>query len=133
MSVPIGTVFRKKDIRVRLEKNTYHNPKTNCWEFLGTIGHTGYASIWYQGKMQRVNRLSAHLFLGLDLEDKKQLACHKDDVCTNRRCWNPDHLYVGTIADNVADSIKAGTFPNNLKKMHEDRKNERVKSCGTDN
>jgi hypothetical protein len=105
MSRPVGTICKKRDIKERLEKNTYHNPKTDCWEFLGTIGYNGYASIWYLGKMQRVNRLSAHLYLGLDLEDESQLACHKDDLCSNRRCWNPDHLYVGSHSDNRLDSM----------------------------
>ena len=110
MSNPVGKIYKKRDVKDRLEQNTIHNKETGCWIFMGTVGETGYASIWWQGKMQRVNRLSAHLFLGLDLANKKQVACHKDDKCNNRRCWNPEHLYVGTQQQNVQDAIKKGTF-----------------------
>ena len=130
MSNPTGTVYKKKDIRERLHKNTFHNPTTGCWEFLGAVGQGGYPSIWYQGKMQRVGRLSAHLFLGLNLDDLQQIACHKDDLCKSKRCWNPDHLYVGTQAQNILDSMKKGTYSNNLQKLHnkrnEEKKNDRT-------
>lgn len=42
------------------------------------------------------------------------LILHK---CGNRACWNPEHLYAGTVSDNVNDMIKDGTYiqPNSPK------------------
>ena len=48
-----------------------------------------------------LHRLSAHLFLGLDLNSELQ-ALHRKE-CYSRSCWNPEHLYVGTMQQNMAD------------------------------
>lgn len=44
------------------------------------------------------------LLKGFDAESK-MVVCHKCDV---PRCFNPDHLFVGTHADNVHDKIAKG-------------------------
>jgi hypothetical protein len=53
----------------------------------------------YEGRTQRVHRISAMIFLGYKLFDDKQIN-HK---CEEKACWNPEHLYIGTGADNAHD------------------------------
>ena len=75
----------------------------NCWRY-----KTKYRPILkWKGRKVTISRLSAHLFLGLDLNNPKQQANHKRD-CPHEDCWNPDHLYIGTQRDNVRDSIGLG-------------------------
>lgn len=56
------------------------------------------------GKPYAVHRVSAHLAHGLDLGSGLK-ALHQCDV---PRCFNPDHLFVGTQKDNVHDMFKKG-------------------------
>ena len=43
--------------------------------------------------------MSAKLFLGLDINEQHIQACHKD-ICPNKNCWNPEHLYLGSNQQN---------------------------------
>lgn len=77
------------------------------WIYNGQI-RGGYGRIEIKGVTYTVIRLSAYIFHDLDYFDFKKIACHKDDICNDRRCWNPKHIYVGTHAQNTADAIRAG-------------------------
>ena len=69
-----------------------------CWDWEGYY-RDGYGTIRYQGKTWLAHRLSYKLFVG-DLGEFHVL--HK---CDNRKCVNPDHLYLGTNSDNVRDRV----------------------------
>ena len=75
-----------------------------CWVWRGSVDHGGYGLIKVggrSGKRVLAHRLCFELHYG-----KPQLnVLHK---CDNRRCIRPDHLFEGTIADNVADMISKG-------------------------
>lgn len=91
----------KEKIRRILEERTSVYSGTGCWEWKGAITANGYGKIWIDNKTYLVHRLSAHLFLGLDLASDL-MALHQL-WCSSRACWNPEHLYIGTAADNAAD------------------------------
>ncbi len=96
----------------RLNQKTVKDEKTGCWIFIGGHdGHHGYGKIRFNGKKERVNRVSACLFLGLDLNDKFLQALHKV-LCLNKKCWNPNHLYIGTRKDNARDALELGKYEN---------------------
>jgi len=76
-----------------------------CWEFTGYIHH-GYGDEYYKGEMWGVHRLIMFIFKRNEFKYILD-ALHK---CNNKKCFNPNHLYMGTQKDNAADSIKDGTF-----------------------
>jgi hypothetical protein len=84
-----------------LVQNRAIDPDTGCWNWLGAPLNTGYCQVIVGGVRWSVHRISAHLFLGLD-PDSGLMALHH---CDNRRCFNPDHLYIGTQADNMRDVV----------------------------
>lgn len=77
-----------------------------CWNW--TRSRSGaYGQLWFPERRRAlpVSRIAAHLWLGLDLDDRLLYACHR---CDNPGCFNPDHLFVGTNSDNILDARDKG-------------------------
>jgi hypothetical protein len=79
-----------------------------CHEWQGSILSSGYGQVKWHGKNVLAHRLSAYFHGLLPTIEKStagaqyQLICHK---CDNKKCCNPEHLYLGSGADNRADAI----------------------------
>jgi predicted XRE-type DNA-binding protein len=73
-----------------------------CWEWTKGLFTNGYGAFNYYGKNVHSHVFSWFLHSGL-WPDK--LVLHK---CDNRRCVRPDHLWLGTNADNMKDKKDKG-------------------------
>lgn len=90
----------------RLERRSIPEPNTGCLLWIGTWTHHGYGQIWAARNSKRMistHRAAYELTYGKIPDGMCVL--HKCDV---RCCINPDHLFLGTDADNVADMIAKG-------------------------
>ena len=82
-------------------------PDDECWEYQGFLNHDGYGQIRdHDRKTRRVHRLMYEACC--EPLSPNQVVRH---TCDNPACCNPNHLVVGTQADNVQDCIDRGRFP----------------------
>lgn len=103
------------DVKTRLARLSRPDP-TGCVLFTGYIHKTGYGNLRVDGKMCGAHRVAYEAFIGPI--PSGSLVCHHCDV---RACIRPEHLFLGSHADNVADMI--------AKKRKKPAKGERVGSA----
>ena len=77
--------------------------KPDCWEWKGATTGQGYGALSFKKKYWAAHRASWHLHYGPIPPGK--IICHH---CDNPPCTNPEHLFLGTYADNMKDASYKG-------------------------
>ena len=101
-------------VQERFDDKYIPEPNSGCWLWVGASDKKGYGRFRTDRKEGRsidiAHRFSWMLYVG-PLEDGQPLL-HKCDVPC---CVNPDHLFIGSLADNNQDMAKKGRHHNTLK------------------
>lgn len=92
-----------KSLEYAMEFHGWTVTESGCWEWNGPRSNSGYGFVYHAGETLIASRVAYRLWKGEEPGDL--YVCH---TCDNPPCINPDHLWLGTNADNMRDMAEKG-------------------------
>lgn len=97
----IGLRGSRRPIAERLWEKVVKIPgNDSCWEWQGYRDANGYGTISVDNRPTLVHRISYELHYGTIPPD--MAVCHR---CDNPSCVRPDHFFLGSNLENIADKM----------------------------
>lgn len=81
---------------------------TGCWEWRASMYPGGYGQFYYGEIDGKERQGKAHKAAWVLMNGPTPDGLHVLHKCHNRKCCNPNHLYLGTHADNMRDRQESG-------------------------
>lgn len=86
----------------------YEIAPSGCWEWTRYIRPAGYGMVGIPGQYRTIDAHRASWMVHRGPIPDGLFVCH---TCDNRKCINPDHLWLGTHQDNIDDMVRKGRSP----------------------
>jgi hypothetical protein len=94
--------------RMRKGKPKKRRVKGDCWLWTGYCNPDGYGQIRVGTQAEYTHRVACHICRRMPLRSPR-FARHQ---CGNKSCFNPDHILIGSQAENNRDTVRDGCHSN---------------------
>jgi RNA polymerase subunit RPABC4/transcription elongation factor Spt4 len=98
-----GTIYVMQDTASKIKQRIRINKTTGCHEWQKGLDGNGYGKMYVEGRTRAAHRVSYEVFTGPIPQGSMVL-----HSCDNRKCVNPQHLWLGNAADNMRDKAEKG-------------------------
>ncbi len=95
--------FEMNDMKSRFMQKVAIDTKTGCWIWTACVRKSGYGAFGIGKYVEYAHRASWKMFNGCIPDG--MYVCH---TCDERRCVNPEHLWIGTAKMNMQDASNKG-------------------------
>lgn len=99
--------IKRLSVQERLDKFRRVDEATGCHIFTGSLTGSGYGQIWFQDRKVQVHRLVLYLagkLSSVEVLLDSRVGMHKCPNGPDKRCFNLEHLKVGTQSENVKEA-----------------------------